>query len=295
MERKRNKARSTGPVTDIGKARSSMNSLRHGALSSKVLLPGERVEEFEAVLQGMIADLRPVGTLETILVQKIAEVIWRKTRLDIAEQEATTAARLRDVDKNDLARHLNLYPKQDPNEILSFSEEPLDFPEWMLNEKNAPDEEVGQRAVLIQHESQYIHAGKVKVETHEDAKRNCPECWSELLKESNRAGFSDPDAYLMKFKNAKLKHFFAEYCKEASKKVYWTAYWHENRTKIEFAFQAIRRNYVAAAWDAEKAHRYHAMLNNELFKLLKELRATQEWRLKTIEASDIEIADDKTD
>lgn len=46
-----NALKSTGPKSATGKAASAQNSLRHGVLSSHLILPNESREEFDA-LQG---------------------------------------------------------------------------------------------------------------------------------------------------------------------------------------------------------------------------------------------------
>jgi len=43
----------TGPVTDTGKEISSRNALTHGGTSEKLIVPGERQEDFDALLKEM--------------------------------------------------------------------------------------------------------------------------------------------------------------------------------------------------------------------------------------------------
>lgn len=78
-------ARRTGPRTPTGKARSKHNALKHGILASFALVRGESRPEFEALLSGIRNDLRPEGTLEEVLVEKLASLFWRYRRLLIAE------------------------------------------------------------------------------------------------------------------------------------------------------------------------------------------------------------------
>lgn len=73
-----NSKKSTGPKTPAGKAISSWNSTRHGLLSRK--LPGtarQDKEQFTNLLVSLQQDLEPVGTLEELLVEKIAHEYWR--------------------------------------------------------------------------------------------------------------------------------------------------------------------------------------------------------------------------
>lgn len=75
----------TGPRTATGKDRSRHNALKHGIFSKMVLLKGEPQSDFDALLNGLRTDLRPEGMLESILVEKLASLIWRQRRLLMAE------------------------------------------------------------------------------------------------------------------------------------------------------------------------------------------------------------------
>lgn len=75
-----NAALSTGPRTEAGKARSRYNGLRHGLFARDVVLPGEDRAEFDAMAADLLADLRPHGRYETMLVHRLADISWRLGR-----------------------------------------------------------------------------------------------------------------------------------------------------------------------------------------------------------------------
>jgi len=77
--------RATGPRTPAGKERSKQNARKHGIFSKVVLLKEEPRTEFNSLLQGLREDLQPEGTLEEVLVEKLAALLWRHRRLMIAE------------------------------------------------------------------------------------------------------------------------------------------------------------------------------------------------------------------
>ena len=81
---RRNAQLSTGPKTEEGKSRSRRNALKHGILASALIITeGEGAEnpaEFDELLDSLRRDLAPVGTLEGMLVEKIAICCWRQTR-----------------------------------------------------------------------------------------------------------------------------------------------------------------------------------------------------------------------
>ena len=75
---RRNSKKSTGPKTSLGKAISSWNSMRHGLLSKTLpAIYGQDKEEFTRLFASLHQDLEPVGTLEEVLVEKIAQEYWR--------------------------------------------------------------------------------------------------------------------------------------------------------------------------------------------------------------------------
>lgn len=90
-----------GPRTPEGKARSSMNSLRHGFTGKTVVLPTEDPAQFEELIRDYTRDLKPVTSLETDLVHELAACRWRLQRLWSVESwafEVTIARRRKDVD-----------------------------------------------------------------------------------------------------------------------------------------------------------------------------------------------------
>jgi hypothetical protein len=75
---RRNAQQSTGPKTPAGKARSSWNSLKHGLLSRRLLVTAKQDKrKYSRLLSSLRGDLVPVGTLEEVLVEKIAYEYWR--------------------------------------------------------------------------------------------------------------------------------------------------------------------------------------------------------------------------
>jgi hypothetical protein len=80
----------TGPRTEQGKQKSSRNATKHGMLSKVIILEGEPSDEYEELLTGMQESLQPEGTLEELLVEKLATLVWRQRRLLMAEGETIT-------------------------------------------------------------------------------------------------------------------------------------------------------------------------------------------------------------
>ena len=87
-----NAQHSTGPRTEAGKKRSSLNSLRHGLTSQVVVLPTEDLAAYTAFTAGFHADLQPKNLIETQLVQSLADTRWRLNRCAALESNLYSAA-----------------------------------------------------------------------------------------------------------------------------------------------------------------------------------------------------------
>ena len=90
--------KATGPRTPPGKQRSKLNALKHGLLSKAVLLKDESRAEYESLLNGLRENLQPQGKLETVLVEKLAVLLWRQRRLLQAERAEIARTNIKIVD-----------------------------------------------------------------------------------------------------------------------------------------------------------------------------------------------------
>jgi hypothetical protein len=82
---RRNGARSRGPVTAAGKARSARNAVKHGLRARSVVLADERAGEFSALASALRDELAPAGALQAELVARVAAAAWRARRVDRLE------------------------------------------------------------------------------------------------------------------------------------------------------------------------------------------------------------------
>ena len=76
-----NAQHSTGPATDEGKAKSSLNSIKHGLTAKTVLLPGEDPAEYQTFAEGMTKSFGPGNEAECALVRELTELQWRLQRV----------------------------------------------------------------------------------------------------------------------------------------------------------------------------------------------------------------------
>jgi hypothetical protein len=90
-----NGAKSSGPKTPEGKARSAQNALKHGLRAQKhIVLPGEDAAAFQALEAAVIEELAPEGALQSVLAQRIVAAAWRLSRAERLEAELFEENRL---------------------------------------------------------------------------------------------------------------------------------------------------------------------------------------------------------
>src|ERR1700682_4067037 len=80
-----NASHSTGPKTEAGKHRSSLNAMRHGLTGQTIVLPAEDLAAYNHFTQQTFDDLKPVGFLEKQFAQIIADTSWRLHRIPALE------------------------------------------------------------------------------------------------------------------------------------------------------------------------------------------------------------------
>jgi hypothetical protein len=73
-----NGAKSRGPITAEGKARSAPNATRHGLLSRSVLPDPKSQKAFNQLREALIREFEPHDPFELLLVEKMASFAWRQ-------------------------------------------------------------------------------------------------------------------------------------------------------------------------------------------------------------------------
>src|SRR6202521_592885 len=82
---KANAQKSTGPRTEAGKQRSSLNALRHGLTGQTVVLPTEDHAAYQRHSQSFLDEYRPKEATETQLVQSLIDTSWQLNRAAAVE------------------------------------------------------------------------------------------------------------------------------------------------------------------------------------------------------------------
>src|SRR6202048_3977001 len=80
-----NAQKSTGPRTDAGKQRSSLNAWRHGLTGQTVVLPSEDQSAYQRHSQSFLDEYRPKGATEIQIVQSLLDTAWQVNRASAVE------------------------------------------------------------------------------------------------------------------------------------------------------------------------------------------------------------------
>ncbi len=87
-----NSAHSTGPRTESGKQRSSLNAISHGLTARTAVLPTEDPDAYQRHVQQFLDEYAPATPTETQLVHEIANTAWRLNRIPFLEAELLSRA-----------------------------------------------------------------------------------------------------------------------------------------------------------------------------------------------------------
>ncbi len=87
-----NALHSTGPRTESGKQRSSLNALTHGLSSQSAVLPSEDPAAYQLHCRQFHDEYQPKTPTEIQLVRELADTSWRLNRIPLLEADLLTRA-----------------------------------------------------------------------------------------------------------------------------------------------------------------------------------------------------------
>jgi len=104
---RQNAQKSTGPKTDEGKATVSQNAVKHGLFAAEAVIKGEDPAEYQAYHNQFLAELDPVGAVETMLADRFVSLVWRLKRAERMQNQAIDSMIESQID-NPMAKSLNM-------------------------------------------------------------------------------------------------------------------------------------------------------------------------------------------
>ena len=97
----KNGIKGLGPITPIGKLRSSMNAFKHGGYAHQFVTLGEDPKEFEVFYQAIWDYVQPENILDEDVVEQFIFCAWKQKRLVIIET-ASLSTEMLDYYRSDL-------------------------------------------------------------------------------------------------------------------------------------------------------------------------------------------------
>lgn len=87
----RNAQKSTGPRTATGKTKVSQNAVKHGLSAHQAVINSESKAEFELYRGRMLAELDPIGPMESMLAERVVSLSWRLKRTGCIQNQTIDA------------------------------------------------------------------------------------------------------------------------------------------------------------------------------------------------------------
>jgi len=78
---RRNGAKSRGPITPAGRAKSSLNAVSHGITAKTLILQNENPEDLLEMMNSYVGYLHPANQIEMDLVSDMVAARWRLRRI----------------------------------------------------------------------------------------------------------------------------------------------------------------------------------------------------------------------
>ena len=272
-----NSKKSTGANTIDGKLVVAGNAVKHGLFAQRLILTDENLDDYALLIDGLISSLNPVGTLEQLLVEKIAVATWKQLRLSRAESASIELdrrmERVANIDyvSKAIGRKWD-EPELTKDEFKQETDEDKQHIAWcskIIAEHNSVSYEVKKNCDLIKLEA------------------DAPLIYEHLVDEASNEGYELAE-YIV-FLNEDNAEGFYDWTTELYKWVRGEVNTSERKVLVQAIGQQVRIK-LSAPIGNELLARYQAGIDNELYKAIEALRKQQEWRSKGMVTLEVEAA-----
>ena len=262
--------RSGGPRTDEGKKIASINSLKTGAYSNTLILPGEDESQFRQIEDQFIRDFRPEDMAEIAMVRDLAVLAWKKIRLENLELRFTLAR---------LKEPLSYSDKHD-TEFLDSNRVEANL--HRLSEFTA---ELKSEAVVAKVYAEHLQVKGATIEDLEGLEDSHPLIHQKLVEFINHYEFTNPTAknvlrYEIENDDGQTELFWTYFLREVIEDLRQTIWFCDNRANIEKELQAVKDKRLMELMQNERPSRAFDDLRRNFYRTLSELRKHQEWKRK---------------
>lgn len=263
-------SRSGGPRTDEGKKIASSNSLKTGAYSNTLILPGEDESQFRQIQDQFVRDFHPEDMAEITMVRDLAVLAWKKIRLENLELRFTLARLNAPLD----------YSDKDDAKFLSSHRVQSN-----LHRLPSYTKELKSEAELAKAFAEQAQVKDATIEELEALEKTHPLIHKKLVEHINHYGFTNPTAknvlrYEIENDDGENELFWNYFLKDSIADLKQIIWFCDNRAEIEKELQAVKDKRLMELMQNEKPSRAFDDLRRNFYRTLSELRKHQEWKRK---------------
>jgi hypothetical protein len=273
LEANKKNAKKGGVKTEEGKAIVKYNALRHGLLAKEVVITigegAENPQEFNALLEDLKTQLAPAGTLEEMLVEKVAVAYWRLRRAYkyevglIREELDTTTEDFYSRESNKTDEEIDREIERDKEAAESWKQDKKDFAR--MHKAGKPLEKIydwGENWEWLEQKYDYLVAGD------EDYEGFDPESLRKSL--NSHANWSDDQIWQAHIElcDEKINDHKKEIAELEKQK-------HRNKLRL----QVIRKlGNIPSRHELDRLLRYEGAIERQLYRALNQLERLQRLR-----------------
>ena len=123
---RQNAQKSSGPKTPAGKAAVSQNAMTHGLTAQLACINGEDMDEFDETRQSFENELKPIGPLQTLLLQQIVMAAYHRALHELQ--------RLQSGPENKMTKQSQITPELLPQKDFTPPSEITESPNHLISE-----------------------------------------------------------------------------------------------------------------------------------------------------------------
>jgi len=279
LEANKKNAQKGGVKTPEGKAIVKYNALKHGLLAKEAVITvgegAESPEEFNVLLEDLKTQLAPAGTLEEMLVEKVAVAYWRLRRvyryevglirqeLDTATDDFYSETDYEDKKINKTDEEIDQEIERDKEAIESWKQDKRDFTK--MHKKGKPLEEIydwGENWEWLEEKVKYLVVGDEEYEGFD------PESLRKSL--NTNAGWSDEQIWQAHIELCDEK--INDHKREI-------ADLEKQKQKNALRLQVIKKlGNIPSRHELDRLLRYEGAIERQLYKALNQLERLQRLR-----------------
>lgn len=281
----KNTKRSGGPKTAEGKLSAARNSLKVGAYSMQVVIPGESEEEFKHLSDQFTISFRPADIAEAAMVHELAGLTWKKLRLERLEQAEFVRVLETPPPLYEISRHFKIDDELDwlIRDLSVLDPQFVESAKVQLNFIKAfPKAEIPHDEFLKLPETlpDLYHSIEVYAQSQFDfgVDAVAPEQIIQLQVTTERRGKEPLLSFVLR---QHIKHLEG---------ILWV---NENLEQIQAAIQKVKQKHLLDHMQKQGVMRAHDDLSRAYYRTLSELRKQQDWRQKMGFVDVEEVEDDE--